>query len=163
MKPEMILRSALACGLLLAATPLFAQGDAAKGQSLVESSGCLSCHRIGEKGSHVGPNLTDIGEKRNAARLLASLKDPDAEVLPENRFVNVVLKDGTSVRGRLLNHDGLSVQLIDTHDNLRSFTLQQMKSYEIQTKGLMPPQSKLSDKDVADIVSYLEGLKGSGN
>jgi len=155
--------AALACGLLLAAAPLFAQGDAAKGKSLVESSGCLSCHRIGEKGSHLGPDLSEIGGKRDAARLRTSIKDPDAEVLPENRFVNVVLKDGTTVRGRILNHDALSVQLIDTKDNLRSFTIQQMKSYEIQTKGLMPPQSKLSDQDVADIVSYLETLKGSAN
>jgi putative heme-binding domain-containing protein len=154
----------LGCLVMLAAAPLFAQGgDTAKGKTLVESSGCMNCHRIGEQGSHLGPNLTDIGTRRDAARLATSITDPDAEVLPENRFVNVILKDGTSVRGRLLNHDALSVQLIDSKEQLRSFQLSQMRNYTILEKGLMPPQTKLSKQDVADIVSYLLTLKGTEN
>ena len=39
-------------------------GDAAQGKVLIESSKCLDCHRIGEKGSHLGPDLSDIGTRR---------------------------------------------------------------------------------------------------
>jgi len=138
-------------------------GDAVKGKALFESNGCLTCHRVGDKGSHLGPNLTDIGDRRDPERLLAAIRDPDAEVLPENRFVNVVLKDGKSVRGRLLNHNAISVQLIDSKEQLRSFTIQQMRSYTILEKGLMPPQTNLSGQDVADIVNYEASLKGNKN
>ena len=119
---RMTMWAATAGILLLAAVQSFAQtGDAAKGKALVGSSGCLNCHRIGDTGSRMGPNLSDIGDRRTADRLQRSIVAPDEEVLPENRFVSVVLKDGTTVRGRLLNHDALSVQLIDPKEQLRSF------------------------------------------
>ncbi len=100
--------------LAFAATQLFAQGgDPAKGKELVAANGCTRCHRIGDTGSRVGPNLTDIGDRRTPDRLETSILQPDDEVLPENRFVLVTMKDGTTVRGRLLNHDAISVQLMD--------------------------------------------------
>jgi quinoprotein glucose dehydrogenase len=150
-----------ACVLALAATPLFAQsGDAAKGKALVESSGCLGCHRIGEKGSRTGPDLSEIGDKRSADKLKTSITDPDEEVLPENRYVSVVLKDGSTVKGRILNHDAMSVQLIDTKQDLRSFLTSNIRGYTILTKGLMP-KPNLTDEQVTDIVAYLSSLKGT--
>jgi putative heme-binding domain-containing protein len=147
--------------LALAAAPLFAQsGDAAKGKALVASSGCMGCHRIGDQGSRTGPDLSEIGDKRTAEKLKTSLVDPDEEVLPENRYVSVVLKDGTTVKGRILNHDAISVQLIDTKQDLRSFQTSAIKGYTILTKGLMP-KPQLSDEQVADIVTYLSSLKGT--
>jgi putative heme-binding domain-containing protein len=150
--------------LLIGAASLAAQppsGDTARGKSLVESAGCLNCHRIGDKGSHTGPELSDIGDRRTPERLQKSLVAPDEEVLPENRFAEVVLKNGSTVRGRILGHDALSIQLMDTKDNLRSFPIQTVKSYTVLTKGLMPPQTKLPTQDIADIVSYLYSLKGN--
>jgi len=136
-------------------------GNAVRGKQLVESSGCLNCHRIADKGSHMGPELSDIGDRRTPERLQRAIEAPDDEVLPENRFISVVLKDGSTVRGRILGHDALGIQLIDAKDNLRSFPIQTVKSYTVLTKGLMPAQAKLSQQDVADIVSYLYSLKGN--
>ena len=152
-----------ACTALLAAAPLFAQsGDAAKGKELYASNGCPTCHRIGQSGSRLGPDLSDIGDRRTPDRLKQSIIDPDAEVLPENRFVVVTLKDGTEVRGRILNHDAMSVQLIDEKENLRSFETSKIRGYKILTKGLMPSyDKKLTSDQVADIVAYLSSLKGS--
>ena len=148
--------------LALAAAPLFAQGgDAAKGKALFESSGCLNCHRIADKGSRMGPNLSDIGERRTPERLQSSVVTPDEEVLPENRFVSVVLKDGTTVRGRLLNHDALSVQLIDSKEQLKSFQTLNLRGYTILDKGLMPSFQKLSAQQVSDLVAWLSSLKGT--
>jgi len=160
---RMMLWGATAGLLVLAAAPLFAQtGDAAKGKALVASSGCLNCHQIGDTGSRLGPNLSDIGDRRTPDRLQRSIVAPDEEVLPENRFVSVVLKDGTTVRGRLLNHDALSIQLIDPKEKLRSFQTADIRGYTILTKGLMPSfESKLSAQQVADVVAYLGSLKGS--
>jgi putative heme-binding domain-containing protein len=149
--------------LALAAAPLFAQeGDVAKGKALVESNGCFTCHRINDQGSRVGPDLSDIGSKRNAERLKSALVTPDEEVLPENRWVSVVLKDGTTVKGRLLNHDAFSVQMMDTDQNLRSFQTSAIREFTILTKGLMPSYAnKLSDQQISDIVAYLSSLKGT--
>ena len=48
-------------------------GDAARGKALVESSGCFDCHRIADRGSRVGPNLSTIGGRRTPVRLRQAL------------------------------------------------------------------------------------------
>ena len=150
-----------AAAAVLAFTQLLAQGgNADHGKTLVQSSGCLNCHRIGDTGSRVGPNLSDIGDRREPDRLQRSILTPDDEVLPENRFVSVTLKDGSAVKGRLLNHDALSVQMLDGKEQLRSFRSSDIRGYTILTKGLMPSfQNRLSAQDLADVVAYLSSLK----
>src|SRR5437870_2132806 len=72
-----------------------AAGDASRGHSLFDGKGtCATCHRINGTGSRLGPDLTEIGQKRRAVELERSLVDPDAEVLGTNRFYRVVTKDG---------------------------------------------------------------------
>jgi putative heme-binding domain-containing protein len=156
-------RFALAGVFLLAAAPVFGQGgDPAKGKELVNVNGCLGCHRIGDTGSRVGPNLTDVGGRRTPDRLQTSILKPDDEVLPENRYVSVSLNDGTTVRGRLINRDGISVQLMDSKEQLRSFIIKDIKGFTILTKGLMPSfEGKLTVQQVSDMVAYLSFLKGS--
>jgi len=136
-------------------------GDAAHGKALYAANGCSGCHQIGQTGSRVGPDLTEIGGNRSYTELQQALVAPDQEVLPENRSARVVLKDGTTVTGRLLNQDGFSVQLIDSKEQLRSFLRSDLREYTILTKGLMPSYAnKLSPSDLADLTKYLASLKG---
>ena len=137
-------------------------GDASRGKALVESSGCFDCHRIGDRGSRLGPDLSDIGDRRTPVRLQQALVAPDEEVLPENRFVRLVTRDAATITGRLLNQDAISVQLITPKDELKSYLRANLREYVILDKGLMPSvQGKLTDQQVADIVSYLSSLKAS--
>ena len=137
-------------------------GDAARGRALVESSGCFDCHRVEDRGSRLGPNLSSIGSRRTATRLRDALLDPDAEVIADNRYVRIVTKDGTSVTGKLLNQDAVSVQLMNPKEELKTYLRANLREFTILDKGLMPSvQGKLTDQQVADIVSYLSALKGS--
>jgi putative heme-binding domain-containing protein len=154
---------AAACSLSGAAAAQDAPaGDAARGKALVESSGCFDCHRVEDRGSRLGPNLSSIGSRRTATRLRDALVDPDAEVIADNRYVRIVTKDGTSVTGKLLNQDAVSVQLMNPKEELKTYLRANLREFTILDKGLMPSvQGKLSDQQVADIVSYLSALKGS--
>jgi putative heme-binding domain-containing protein len=158
---------AAACGLTGAAGAASAvqdapAGDAARGKALVESSGCFDCHRIDDRGSRLGPNLSAIGTRRTGTRLRDALVDPDAEVIADNRFVRIVTKDGASVTGKLLNQDALSVQLMNPKEELKTYLRANLREFTILDKGLMPSvQGKLTDQQVADIVSYLSSLKGT--
>jgi putative heme-binding domain-containing protein len=137
-------------------------GDAERGKALVESSGCFDCHRIDERGSRLGPNLTRIGGRRTPVRLRQALVAPDEEVVPDNRFVRIVTKDGTTVTGKLLNQDAISVQLMDPKEELKTYLRANIREYTIIDKGLMPSvEGKLNAQQVADIVSYLSSLKGT--
>ena len=137
-------------------------GDAARGRALVESSGCFDCHRIGDRGSRLGPNLTTIGTRRTPVRLRQALVAPDEEVVPDNRFVRLVTRDGATITGRLLNQDAISVQLINPKEELKTYLRAGLREFTVLDKGLMPSvEGKLTDQQVADVVAYLTALKGS--
>jgi cytochrome c1 len=70
-------------------------------------------------------------------------------------------KDGVSTTGRLLNQDAFTVQLMDSKERLLSFQKSNLKEYVFLDKSPMPSyQGKLTDAEVADVVSYLVSLKG---
>ncbi len=137
-------------------------GDPAKGRAIFEGKGnCRTCLRVGSEGARTGPDLTDIGANRRAAEIEASLLDPDAEVLPRNRYVRVVAKDGTATTGRLLNQDAFTVQMIDTKERLVSFQRANLKEFSFLERSPMPSyRDKLTPEERADLVSYLVSLKG---
>ena len=137
-------------------------GDAAKGKTIFEGKGgCLVCHRVKDRGSRTGPDLTEIGLVRRSVELERSILEPDAEILPQNRFVRVVTRDGATITGRLLNHDGFSVQLIDTRERLLSYRKSDLREFSFTGKSPMPSyKDRLDPKELADLVSYLVSLKG---
>ena len=109
-----------------------------------------------------GARSSGIGGRRTPDRLQQALVAPDEEVLPENRFVRLVTKDGATVTGRLLNQDAISVQLINPKEELKSYIRTNLRDYTVVDKGLMPSvQGKLTEQQVADIVSYLSSLQGT--
>jgi len=61
----------------------------------------------------------------------------------------------------LLNQDALSVQLLTPKEELKTYMRASLRDYTIVDKGLMPSlRGKLTDQQVADIVTYLSSLKG---
>src|SRR4029450_7813679 len=84
-----------------------------KGEAVFQGKGAGSnCPRVRGRGSRGGPDLSEIGSQREAADLRQSILHPDAAILPQNRFYYVTKQDGSTVTGRLLNHDTLTVQLM---------------------------------------------------
>ena len=83
-------------------------------------------------------------------------------MIPDNRFARIVTKDGASVTGKLLNQDAISIQLMDPKEELKTYLRASLREFTIIDKGLMPSvRGKLSDQQIADIVSYLSSRKGS--
>lgn len=61
-----------------------------KGKEVAASSGCLGCHKIGENGNTLGPNLTEIGDRLGRDAVSRTLTNPTSPMpsyqdLRENR------------------------------------------------------------------------------
>jgi putative heme-binding domain-containing protein len=138
-------------------------GDALRGETIFEEKGnCTSCHRVNAKGSRIAPDLSDIGAVRSPEALRRSIIDPTALMLPINRPIRAVTRDGKVITGRRLNEDTYTVQLIDSGEHLVSLTKTDLREYVISTTSSMPSyKDKLSGTELDDLVAYLRKLKGS--
>jgi len=139
-------------------------GDARRGEMLVEGKGgCLQCHQINGKGSHLAPDLSEEGLIRNPSFLQNALLDPQAAAQPKDRFIRAVARNGEVITGRRLNEDTDTVQIIDSHERLRSLAKAELREYAIQTQSPMPAyKDKLTAAELSDVVAYLLSLKGTG-
>jgi putative heme-binding domain-containing protein len=137
-------------------------GDVTRGRTIFAGKGgCTSCHRVGAAGSIVGPNLSDIGAVRSAGSLQRSLVDPASQMMPINRPVRVVKKDGSVVNGRRLNEDTYSIQIVDDGGTLRSFVKADLGETTVAATSPMPSfKSTLTGEELADVLAYLLSLKG---
>jgi len=137
-------------------------GDAERGKALFEGKGeCTDCHRIDGRGGRIGPDLSRIGRFRRAGDLMTSILDPAIEVQPHNRFYRVVTRTGEQVKGRLLNHDSFTVQLLDVDERLRSFDKADLVEHGF-VDTLMPSyRDKLTEQEIADLVAYLASRRGT--
>ncbi len=136
-------------------------GDPARGQAIFESEGrCVGCHRVnGVGGRRLAPDLGEIGVTRTAAALQRTILDPSTALLPINRPIRAVTRDGETVRGRRLNEDTYTVQLIDAEGGLRSLVKAELAEYEVSLTPTMRPTT-LSADQVADVIGYLLSLRG---
>jgi putative heme-binding domain-containing protein len=139
-----------------------APGDAAAGKLIFEGKGgCRTCHAIGRDGGSLGPDLTGVGLRRDLKYLEESLLKPEADVPIRYRSIQVITKSGKTIAGIRLNEDDISIQLRDEQDNLRSFLKENLEEIRHDKPSLMPAYgSKLSSKEIDDVVSYLSSLRG---
>jgi putative heme-binding domain-containing protein len=137
-------------------------GDAARGRALFEGRAeCASCHRVNGVGPRLAPDLSDIGAIRTLAALQRALLTPNESLLPIHRPVSIVTKDGRTLRGRRLNEDTYSVQIIDEQENLLSLAKADLRELTIATTAAMPSYAgRLTQDELADVVAYLVSLKG---
>ncbi|MSU65539.1 MAG: c-type cytochrome [Opitutus sp.] len=138
-----------------------APGDAAAGRLVFQTVGCVGCHRIGQEGGNLGPELTEIGRRRGLKFLAESLAKPEADVPITYRAVQIVLKSGAAVTGIRLNRDDLSIQVRDPDDNLRSFLMENVQEVRYDKPSLMPSYAAMNQKDFTDVIAYLNSLKGA--
>jgi mono/diheme cytochrome c family protein len=172
------------------ATAVLPAGDAARGKSLFEGKGnCLSCHQVNGNGSLFGPDLSSIGNPPvgrggggggargaapaapalppvpagpNLAQLQQSLVEPNAVVSNTNRYVQIAMKDGSTVVAKLLNQDTYAVQIFDFKEKLQSISRSNIRSVDF--KSPMPSyREKFTSQELADLLGYLATLKGQPN
>ena len=147
-------------------------GDPIAGKLIYESKGnCQSCHILNGAGRGVGPELSNVGARRNSEYLGRSLTDPDADQPIKNTAfrgninsfltVRIVSKNAEHEDMRV-NEDEFSVQMRSIDGSLHSFDKSALIHYERAFgHSLMPGYATVfSEAEISDLVSYLMSLKG---
>jgi putative heme-binding domain-containing protein len=137
-------------------------GDPARGARVFAANACSSCHILAGQGTGLGPELTDLGDRRSAAYVREVLLDPPSRLPAEFLMVRVTTRSGEVTEGIRINEDNYSIQLKDVSGNIRSVEKAQLQSQErLKGQTPMPSFKNLKPADVQDLVAYLLAPRGN--
>ena len=137
-----------------------APGDAARGREIFEAS-CVRCHRVGNLGGRLGPDLSLIGTRRSRVALAAAIRDPSATMARGYRPVTLVTRDGARIRGVKKGEDAFSLQIVDTSERLQGYRRADLRELIDDERSLMPVfgADRIDDDGLDDLLQYLGTLR----
>ncbi len=141
------------------ATILALKGEAKKGESLFfhKDMKCANCHKLGDRGTAVGPDLTHIAATRTRAELLDSLLNPSARVEPQFAAYNVKTNDEKSYMGLIVRRGAIELVLRDAEGKEVKIAAGNVESVRPSRLSLMPDgqMSGLTPQEAADLLEFL--------
>jgi putative heme-binding domain-containing protein len=133
------------------------KGDAMKGQA-VFAKACATCHRLGDAGHAVGPDLASVGDK-SPQGLLTAILDPNRAVEP--RYVNYIATTGDdqTLTGLLASESATSITLLGPDGKAETLRRQDLKDLRSSNTSLMPDglEAGLTAQDLADLIAFVRG------
>ncbi|MCI0360364.1 MAG: PQQ-dependent sugar dehydrogenase [Planctomycetaceae bacterium] len=138
-------------------------GDAGRGETMFWSSAvnCGRCHKIGDRGVKVGPDLSNIGKLRAKEDLLESMLEPSRRIEPNYSSYVARAVDGRVVTGVVMKRDQAGVVLRDGQDKEIALATQDIDRLRPSPKSLMPEGqfAGLTAQEAADLLEYLASRK----
>ena len=137
------------------------KADRSRGEAIYkrESLKCVSCHRIGDHGGRVGPNLAAIGAASQLDYIIDSLVYPAKDVKEGFNTLVVLTDDGNVMTGIQVSRSDKVLVLrnaIGRNVKIRTAAIDE----ESPGTSLMPAGliDGLSREELADLVRYLSEL-----
>lgn len=131
------------------------------GQNLFKIASCVACHKIGEQGRQIGPDLTKIDPKKHTTEhILRSLIEPSKEIAEKFQSNTFVLDSGKAVTGMVVKETPTEVSVLV--DPLAKAAPTVIKVSEIDTRiksklSIMPKGvlNKLTQEEILDLVAFI--------
>lgn len=129
--------------------------DAAAGQAIYQRA-CASCHKLGDAGHAVGPDLTGLRNQPSDA-LLLHLVVPNREVYPGYTLYQVETKDGALHAGILEAESPGAVTLVLPLGLRKTIPRSKLKSLRALPVSLMPNglEQTMSPQELANLIALI--------
>ncbi|MEQ1850032.1 MAG: PVC-type heme-binding CxxCH protein [Chthoniobacteraceae bacterium] len=139
------------------------EGRASEGRKLFESgaAACSTCHRIGEVGNLVGPNLSTIGGIRVERDLLESILFPSNSLARDYEAHAIETADGRSLMGVIRASLPDVLVFADAGAQEHRIPHSQITAKTTLATSLMPQglDKALSSQQLMDLIAYLRSRK----
>jgi putative heme-binding domain-containing protein len=139
------------------------------GREAYAAAKCLDCHRFGNEGGAIGPDLTAISSRFSRRDLVESILEPSKVVSEQYMNLTVVKKDGDDVTGRLVEETDTQLVLVPNQLTGEKVTVKKGDIASRAPSKLSPmPEglvNVLTRDDLLDLLAYLEsgGKKDHAN
>jgi putative membrane-bound dehydrogenase-like protein len=131
------------------------RGNRERGKVLFEQR-CQSCHRFGNAGSTVGPDLTGA-RSGGKEKLLINILDPNREV-PPNYFGYVIdTQEGESYTGLIVNETASSITVRQPLGLEAVVPRSRIQKIQANRQSLMPEglEEGLTQQEMADLMDFI--------
>ncbi len=122
---------------------------------------CSGCHRIGDSGGQVGPDLSTIGRIRVRRDLVESILLPSASLARGYESVVVSTSGGLTHTGVLSRESPAAIHLRTARRDELRIPRSQIEQLVPSATSVMPTglDAVLGPEQLSDLVSYLESLR----
>ncbi len=148
---------------LATVTGLAASGDIANGRRLFSEGrgACVGCHRVGELGRRIGPDLSAIGSIREPRDLAESILFPGRTLARDHETHALELRDGRVAQGIIRSHVAEGLLLVDAGGQETLVPHADIATHTTLTESLMPTglDAGFSDQELADLIAWLRSLR----
>ncbi|WP_414661205.1 PVC-type heme-binding CxxCH protein [Horticoccus sp. 23ND18S-11] len=147
--------------LLETLTTKSGQGRVAAGQAVFATSTCVACHKAGELGRVLGPDLSRIGQIRSARDLLESILFPSATIARDFETHIVETADRQTHTGTVKRETAAALVLVDPAGEEKPIPHPQIVAQSLSPTSLMPPglERTMTEQQLLDLVAWLGSLK----
>jgi len=130
-------------------------GDVEAGLAMFKKH-CMKCHKHGEIGEKIGPNLTGMAVHPKA-ELLIHMMDPSRSVEGNFRLYTVITEDGLILNGMLASETRTSIELIDAEAKRHSIQREDIDELVASSKSLMPEgfEKQMSKEELTNLLEFL--------
>lgn len=134
--------------------------DFQRGRRAFIDTQCYACHRLGNTGAGIGPELSAIASKYGRRELLESLLEPSKAINEQFQNVRVFLKDGDDITGRLVRDSNAEVviELDPLTRSEQTVSRALVDSIKPSTVSPMPEGllQVLERDEILDLLAFLE-------
>ncbi len=129
---------------------------ASQGQ-LVYTRLCANCHRRGDVGQNVGPDLATV-VNHSKEKLLTNILDPNADIQPGYQSYTCLLESGEILAGLLVGETTNSVTIKQANGISRSIARREIERLQSSNLSFMPEglESSMTQQELADVLAFLQ-------
>lgn len=122
---------------------------------------CKTCHKAGDVGETLGPDLTKIGAKYDKAALLEQMLEPSKTIDPVYTTYLLETTDGRVISGLAVETNAAGVVLKDAQGKSTRLAKGEIERMVPQTRSLMPELllRDMTAQQVADLLAFLAELR----
>jgi quinoprotein glucose dehydrogenase len=139
-------------------------GDPSKGRHIFRNDAraqCMRCHQINGMGGKAGPDLSDIGSRKDREYILRSMIQPGADIASGYQLVTVQLKNGDTVSGTVDSETNEMLSIATAAGDVVRIKKDRVKERSASSGSSMPSMKNLlSKEELRHLVSYLSRLNG---